>query len=131
MITEELSLRRDTFSVKTTRVPGNKLHLQMDGCADLRVQNDIAVLLDRIHKEARNTSVTTVIVNMENLEFLNSGCFKCLCSWVRWMLGGPRSYVVTIISSPKHHWQTRSLSALRQLAPDLISVEVVRDPPPV
>mgnify|MGYP000299391539 CR=1 FL=1 len=74
---------------------------------------------------ARETlaSVQTVIIDMGELEFLSSGCFKCLCTWARLLLERDASYRLHIYSNPKYYWQVRSLNALRMLAPDHISVE--------
>jgi hypothetical protein len=126
MSMQELTLRRETFSAETTRGQGHELKVVMEGCADLRVQNEFGTLLNGIHQEARNQNSAQVIVNMEKLEFLNSGCFKSLCSWVRLLIMRQGHYKIHILSNSKHHWQARSLNALRLLAPDMVTVEAVQ-----
>jgi hypothetical protein len=124
MSLSELSLQRDALSVSTVRAPSGELVVRMDGNADLRVQSEFSELIQRIHREAAKSGTQLVIVHMEGLEFLSSGCFKGLCTWIRLMLERSPSYRLRLLSSPQHYWQTRSLNAVQMLAPDL--VEIVR-----
>ena len=122
---QELSLHRDTFHASTARHGEHDLKVAFEGCADLRVQTEFAILIENIHQEAKSCGAVLVTVNMEKLEFLNSGCFKSLCSWVRLLITRQGNYKIHLVSNPKHHWQARSLNALRLLAPDLITVETI------
>lgn len=123
MIIKELSFRRDQFSVETTRPSQTSLSVILEGSADLRVQSEFTSLIHKLHEEAIRSRVASVRVDMDKLEFLSSGCFKGLCTWVRLLLERHSTYSLCIRSNPKHHWQVRSLSALQLLAPDLIGVE--------
>jgi hypothetical protein len=123
MTIRELTFQRDTFSVTTTRTPPSGITVALSGCADLRVQAEFNTLVYQVHDKARQMHVQTVAVDMGELEFLSSGCFKCLCTWARLLLERDASYKLVIYSNPKYYWQVRSLSALRMLAPDLIAVE--------
>ena len=125
MSMESLSLRRNMFSAETTGPQAGRLLVTLEGSADLRVQHEFGELLHGVHHEARNLNVDQVVVSMERLEFLNSGCFKSLCSWVRQLITQQGAYKIHILSNPRHHWQVRSLNALRLLAPDIVSVETV------
>ena len=122
---KDLTFNRDTFSVETTRPQSRQLMVALEGCADLRVQSEVATLIHRIHEEARLMNATTVYVNMDKLEFLSSGCFKSLCTWARLLLSREAAYKLRILFNPKYHWQVRSLTALQMLAPDHISVEKI------
>lgn len=124
MSLSELSLQRDWLSVSTTRLPSGELDVRMEGNADLRLQTEFSELIQRIHREAVKTGTQLVVVHMEGLEFLSSGCFKGLCTWIRLMLERSPSYRLRLLSNPQHHWQMRSLNAVQMLAPDL--VEIVR-----
>lgn len=120
---KELSFERETFTVRTTRSLPAGLIIALSGCADLRVQAEFNTLVYQVHDKARQMHVQTVIIDMGELEFLSSGCFKCLCTWARLLLERDASYRLHIYSNPKYYWQVRSLNALRMLAPDHISVE--------
>lgn len=125
MILKDLSLYRETFQAETSRPQRRELRVALSGCADLRVQSEFGALVHSIHQEAWNMNVATVYVNMEKLEFLNSGCFKSLCTWVRLLLTRQATYKIRILSNPRYHWQARSLSAMHMLAPDLVSIETI------
>lgn len=120
---KELTFRRETFAVTTTRQAPSGLKVALTGCADLRVEAEFNSLVYQVHDKARQMHVQTVSVDMEELEFLSSGCFKCLCTWARLMLERDASYLLVVHSNPKYYWQVRSLNALRMLAPDLIRIE--------
>lgn len=120
---KELTFHRDTFAVETTRPQSRQLMVAMSGCADLRVQSELGTLVHKLHEEARLMNANLVLVNMDRLEFLSSGCFKALCTWARLLLSREASYKLRILSNPKYHWQVRSLNALQLLAPDSISIE--------
>ena len=95
MIIKELTIQRDAFSVLGTRPAPNRLSIALEGSADMRVQN----------------------------EFVSSGCFKGLCTWVRLLLERGTPYKLCIVSNPSYHWQSRSLQALRLLAPEHVTIE--------
>ncbi len=122
MIIKELTMQRDAFSIESRRPAPNRLNVTFDGSADMRVQSDLSAWVFKLHDEARRNKVTSVTLNMQKLEFLSSGCFKGLCTWIRLMLERGTEYQLTIISNPSYHWQNRSLDALRMLAPDLVSI---------
>ena len=123
MIIKELTIQRDAFSVLATRPAPNRLSIALEGSADMRVQNEFATMIYKIHDEARRNHVSMVTVNMQKLEFLSSGCFKGLCTWVRLLLERGTPYKLCIVSNPSYHWQSRSLQALRLLAPEHVTIE--------
>ncbi|MBL9045312.1 MAG: hypothetical protein JNM83_27130 [Myxococcales bacterium] len=123
MIIKELTIQRDAFSVLGTRPAPNRLSIALEGSADMRVQSEFATMIYKIHDEARRNHVSMVTVNMQKLEFLSSGCFKGLCTWVRLLLERGTPYKLCIVSNPSYHWQSRSLQALRLLAPEHVTIE--------
>lgn len=120
---KELTFHRDTFAVETTRPQSRQLMVAMSGCADLRVQSELGTLVHKLHEEARLMNANLVSVNMDRLEFLSSGCFKGLCTWIRLMLEKNPTYSLRLVSNPRHYWQTRSLHAVQMLAPDLVEIQ--------
>jgi len=123
MSISELSMQRESLSITTSRSTPGELIVRMDGNADLRVQSEFSTLLQRIHHEALKTDTRLVIVHMDGLEFLSSGCFKGLCTWIRLMLEKTPTYTLRLVSNPRHYWQTRSLHAVQMLAPDLVEIQ--------
>jgi hypothetical protein len=123
MLIKDLTFQRDSFSLETTRPQARQLTVALEGCADLRVQSEFDAAIRRIHDEARRKDMALICVDMTRLEFMNSGCFKCLCTWVRLRLS-EGTYKIQLISNPRYHWQVRSLNALEMLAPAVISIKI-------
>jgi hypothetical protein len=98
--------------------------LALRGTADLRVSDELAEILQRVHAEALEKRLKEVDVNLYELEFMNSSCFKSFVSWVTMLQELPeeRRYRVRFLSNPSVLWQRRSLHALSCFAPELISV---------
>lgn len=124
MIIKELSFQSDTLTVETSRLHSRHLAVVMSGCADLRVQSEVDSLVHRIHEEARSRDIALVYLDMGKLEFLSSGCFKSLCTWIR-LRSREGTYNIRILSNPKYYWQVRSLNALQMLAPDVITIKKI------
>ena len=98
---------------------------QFSGTADMRATEGIATWLLDLHGEAQKLGVGDVVVDMRDLEFMNSSCFKGFVSWITTMQEAEqaRRYRVKFVSNPSLHWQRRSLPTLRCFATDLITIE--------
>jgi hypothetical protein len=104
---------------------GNRIHLSLIGTADLGARDELAKVLDRLHGEALRTKVNEVVVDFRQLEFMNSGCFQTVVTWIgqAQLLDPEGQYRIRILSNPDMHWQKRSLHALRCFADQIITVE--------
>jgi hypothetical protein len=79
--------------------------------------------LKEVHQEALRLAVPEVHLDLDELYFLNSSCLKSLLAWVHQLASHNRpAYRVCFLTSPRLHWQRRSLEALRRLAPEVVSV---------
>ncbi len=95
------------------------------GNADLRAREPLESLLGRVDAEARRLRVAEVEVDLRDLEFMNSSCFKSFVSWIGRVqdLEPEMQYRIRFVSNPSMHWQQRSLHALRCFAVELVSIE--------
>lgn len=96
----------------------------LKGNADYSALDALEMLLARTHSEATRLKVQEIVVDLKQLEFMNSSCFKCFLSWISDIqeLEPERQYKVKFLSNPRLHWQKRSLHSLRCFAVELISV---------
>ena len=103
---------------------GKTCNMTLKGNADYAALDALEMLLTRSHSEATRLGVTEVVVDLRELEFMNSSCFKCFLSWVAEIqeLDAETRYKVVFLSSSKLHWQKRSLHSLRCFAVELISI---------
>lgn len=102
----------------------NALTAWLKGNADYAALDALEMLLTRAHSEATRLKVSEMIVDLRQLEFMNSSCFKCFLSWITDIqeLEPERQYKVKFLSNPQLHWQKRSLHSLRCFAVELITV---------
>ena len=113
----------DAFTAKP-KADDEHLETVLTGTADLKVQDQLAEHLGQLHEVARRMQVDEVVVDMRDLEFMNSSCFKCFVSWIAAIQDMPTDsqYRLRFLASASTHWQRRSLHALRCFAVDLIDV---------
>jgi len=114
----------DAFSSRIAR-EGETLHLFLEGDANMSAVAEIGRMLDDVHRAARSDPTKLVLVDLRNLEFMNSSCFKKFVSWLGRVeeLAQDNRYMIRFLSDPNMHWQRRSLHVLQCFAPDVVSVE--------
>jgi hypothetical protein len=103
---------------------GGGLHVTLVGNADLNVKAELERFMAAVHEEARRVGAAEVVVDLQQLEFMNSSCLKSLVWWISAVhdLAAAHRYHITFLSSPTMHWQRRSLNALAGLAGDVVSI---------
>lgn len=109
----------------TVRHEGESLVVGLIGNADLRAKKEIADMLVALHGAARRLLVREVVIDVRELEFMNSSCFKAFVSWLTDIMELPTDaqYSVRFRSNPSTLWQRRSLHALRSYALMIVKIE--------
>jgi hypothetical protein len=122
-MSEVVSVTGDDFTGAATH-EGSSIQAWLKGNADYAALDALEMLLNRMHSEARRLEVTEAVVDLRQLEFMNSSCFKSFVTWITEIqeLDPTRQYKVRFISNPNMHWQRRSLHSLRCFAVELITV---------
>jgi anti-anti-sigma factor len=100
------------------------LVVTLTGNADLNVKVELDRFMTAVHEEARRIGAKEVMVDLKELEFMNSSCLKSFVWWISSVqeLAAAHQYRITFVSSPSMYWQRRSLSALAGLATELVSI---------
>ncbi len=109
----------------TARLEDDTIVITLLGNADLRARKELADMLRELHQAAREQKVKEVVVDVRELEFMNSSCFKAFVGWLTDIMELPAEarYVVRFISNPDTLWQRRSLHALRSYALMTVKIE--------
>jgi hypothetical protein len=104
---------------------GSTLLLVFRGNADMDARPQLAAFLVEAHREAQRLGAQRAIVDFQQLEFMNSSCFKEFIAWFGDLVDLPpeKQYRVHFRSKGAMLWQRRSLHALRCFAIDLVTVE--------
>ena len=55
---------------------------KLSGTADLRVTESVEAILTRVHQKALELAIPEVQMDLRDLEFMNSSCFKSFVSWI-------------------------------------------------
>jgi hypothetical protein len=105
---------------------GDALTVRLVGSAETEAMASLDRMLREVHAAAIAAGAREVTVDMRQLEFMNSSCFKTFISWIGQVqeVEAPRQYKVRFLSDGAKHWQRRSLGALTCFAVDLIRVEI-------
>jgi hypothetical protein len=94
------------------------------GTADLRVTDSVEAILNRVHQKALELSIPEVQMDLRELEFMNSSCFKSFVSWISEVSDlTAGQYRIRFLSNPSILWQRRSLHALSCFAAELVTIE--------
>ncbi len=106
------------------RVDDGSVKLSLAGTADTRSMVALDTLLKKVHEQTHRSGARTVVVDLRELEFMNSSCFKAFVTWVSTVqeLAAAEQYKMEFLSDDRRHWQRRSLGALACFAVDLITV---------
>lgn len=104
---------------------GKTLSLKMIGSADTRVMFPLESMMKGLEQEISRLGVEQVVVDMKELDFMNSSCFRSFVTWLCHVqeYEPDRRYAIKFLSDSGKHWQSRSLQALSCLALDLVQIE--------
>lgn len=120
---EVVNVKGDDFSAAANHENG-AIQAWLKGNADYAALDALDLLLERIHAEAKRGGATEAVIDLRQLEFMNSSCFKSFVSWITNIqeMDASSQYKVKFLSNPAMHWQKRSLHSLRCFAVELITV---------
>ena len=124
MATLDIPTLDGPLRAEATLAPDN-IRLRLAGNADMRSMSPLHLFLTRLHTEARRLRVGEVIVDLRELEFMNSSCFKNFVTWITDVRESmvESQYKIRFLSNPELLWQRRSLHALCGFAKELITVD--------
>jgi hypothetical protein len=114
----------ETFSITVSEAPF-AVHVRLLGDANMNAVDRLGQALVEVHGQAVRTTASEVIVDLRQLEFMNSACFKKIVTWITRVeeVDAASRYRIRFLSNATIHWQRRSLHALQMFAIDLVSVE--------
>lgn len=103
---------------------GAAIRAWLKGTADYHALDAVEMLLTRVHAEALRLEIDEAVIDLRQLEFMNSSCFRNFISWLAEILelNEDRRYKVKFLFNPELHWQNRSLHTLRCFAVEVVDV---------
>jgi hypothetical protein len=114
----------ERFSMATGTDDSRPL-LRIAGDADIAAQALVGPFLRRLHVELRESQTGAVLVDLRELQFINSSCIKALVSWIAEVvnLAVDQRYRVIFCSNPAYRWQQRTLKTLQAFAPGVVEID--------
>ena len=123
-----------TISLDGLRVAGCQIEaaaelpnvtLRLQGSAEGAASEDLEKLFAKMHQECVRLGAKEVKIDLRDLEFMSSSCFKSFVTWVLDIeqLPAEQRYGIVLIQSADRHWQRRSLHALESMGAEIITLE--------
>jgi hypothetical protein len=108
-----------------TSMEGSAVRVVFSGSAESSAKEALDSLLRSLHAEALRNGAREVVLDVRDLEFMNSSCFKSFVFWLREAqeVEASKQYKIRMLSDDAKHWQRRSLAALACFAADLVRIE--------
>ena len=129
MTVPRISSRAKSELSLTTEVSGDSLVATMAGDGDATSMDTLSAYLKNVDRQAIDNNVKSVVLDFQELEFMNTSCFRLLVSWIAGVGRSKDSdYHVTFRGNPSLCWQRRGIDALRSLA--LQAARTSSDPQP-
>ena len=112
----------ETFRA-TPRRDDARLVLEFSGSGDMSAIALVAEFLKQVHGAAQLENIVEVCCDFRQLTFMNSSCFKSFVVWIDTVKNAERRYQILFLTDANHHWQRRSLEALRRLAANIVTID--------
>lgn len=103
----------------------SSVRVDLRGDANIDAVRAVAAAFEQAHARALEGGCDQVVVDVTNLEFMNSECFKKILTWIGSVvsMGSPPPYLIRFVSDARVSWQKRSLHALESFAAGVVTVE--------
>jgi anti-anti-sigma regulatory factor len=109
------------FSTQTQQ-DGSSVTVHMRGNWDMKAVGPLDEFTRSLQAQVKQVKAERVIVDMGEVEFINSSCLKSFARWLGALSKtGQEPYSVTFRTSVS--WQRRSLEALKALGGDKVTIE--------
>lgn len=102
---------------------GDTLRIKLSGTGDMDAIQALSEYLPAVHDELLRLAIPEVAFDFHDLAFMNSSCFKSFVTFIDNAKSAQPGYRIKFMTASRHHWQRRSLEALRRLAMGLVTIE--------
>lgn len=102
---------------------GDLVEVRLRGSAEIGSKDTLDAFLADVF--AASDGRREVVVDLRELEYMNSSSFKSLLSWIVRVRDLPenRRHKIRFLANPELHWQQRSLHSLVSMCGDVVEVE--------
>jgi hypothetical protein len=106
-------------------VGNDAISVSLAGTCDSQTLPTLERFLQTLHREATRLGMKRLVLECENLYFMNSASVKCFVTWLMKVKVLPPShrYGITVRTNPSLAWQARSFGAIGRSAPDVMAID--------
>jgi hypothetical protein len=110
-----------TIAVKNS----DGVRIILSGNADMDVVPLLGPYLNQVHEHLCSRGARSVEVDIRELYFLNSSCFKAIINWISFIstLEPSQKYEVKFVTNSRLNWQKRNLRSILDFAPTIVAVQ--------
>lgn len=115
---------REGFSI--TVEAQERPRLKLVGNADMEMLPVLGPYLRNLHESVLTGGAPMVEVDIRELYFMNSSCFKAFVTWIAEIakLDPAQRYQVRFLANSRLHWQRRNLAAMQSYAANVVVLDV-------
>jgi hypothetical protein len=121
-----VSTIRDARFTAVAELDGTTMSVHMEGTADADAEVHLGSFFRQVQQGNDAGGVSETIVDLRNLAFMSSSCFKHVLTWVMSVNAAPSDSGRTrihFIWDGGRGWQRRGLRALTSIAGDVVTLE--------
>jgi hypothetical protein len=117
-------IEKNGFSISPS-LSDDRMTVKLTGSCDSQSLPLLGPFLERLHVEALRVRAKCVVLDCENLYFMNSAAVKCFVIWLTKVktLAPIEGYSVRARTNPYLAWQQRTFGAIRRSTPDVLTIE--------
>ncbi|HLY93284.1 MAG TPA: hypothetical protein VKP14_00390 [Gaiellaceae bacterium] len=119
-----LDVDTEALCVRASRVDVDGIQLALTGSAETPAYEALMTLVRRLQARAHAQRPSEVVVDLRELEFMNSTCIKTFVTWLSELRDADAvaRYPVRFVFDPSKPWQRRTVGALKSFAPSVVIV---------
>jgi hypothetical protein len=126
-MSELSNLNVDTkeLRVRASHLDADGIRLAMTGSAETPAYEALMALVRRLQAHTRERRPSEVVVDLRELDFMNSSCLKTFVTWLGELRDADSvaQYPVRFLFDRNKHWQRRTVGALKSFAPGVVTID--------
>ena len=124
MLADKIEAMRSKGFAITLEPKLDCIRIGLAGTCDMESLPHLGPFLDDLHQEVERAGARHVVMDCDDLYFMNSASIKCFVGWVGMIntLNPVQRYSVEFLVNTRLAWQQRSLAAIRRYAPEIVTL---------
>ncbi len=114
-------IEREVFTL-APEVEGSRLVVRFIGTGDMSALPVLDDYLKQVDSEMQRLELREAVIDLRQLDLMNSSCFKAFVFWIYRVMTGPK-YSIRFLGNSGLPWQTNTLGAFQRFGPGVVAIE--------